>query len=160
MTDQTTTPPLTREQLRFRREDEMIPKALLMAMGGLVVIALALTTFARVTDRPLVGVPHAAGVVAERQLILDGSKAGDVTVRAADGSVIMALGTDEAGFISVIWRGMDRKRMLHGIEGNPPVRLIAYDNGRLSIEDAASGWSAELGSFGDANEASFAALLP
>lgn len=152
-------PATNSKDLRFKRQDNMIPAGLLAGMCALVIVALSLTVYARLTDRPLVGVPHDAEVLQSRAIILDGSKAGDVTVRDAEGNVIVALDADSAGFVSVIWRGMDRKRMLKKIDGNPPVNLVEYANGRLSLQDPASGWSAELASFGDMNEAAFARLL-
>ncbi|MEM8958976.1 MAG: photosynthetic complex assembly protein PuhC [Pseudomonadota bacterium] len=142
-----------------RRDREMIPTRLLIAMGALALSALALTTYARVTDRPLVGVPHAAEVTDSRVLILDGNRYGEVIVRDADGAVLMELDASEAGFISVIWRGLDRKRMLMGTDPLAPVNLVEYANGRLSIQDPATGWSAEIASFGALNEAAFAKLL-
>jgi putative photosynthetic complex assembly protein len=155
MSDQMT----DKEMLRYRRKENMIPAGLFYAMIALVVTALGITTFASVTDRPLVGVPQDAEILAQRAIILDGTKAGDVTVRDESGQPVLVLGTDQGGFVSVIWRGMDRKRMLHGIEGNPPVNLVEYANGRLSLQDPASGWSAELASFGALNEAAFTRLL-
>lgn len=147
-----------REMLR-RRDREMIPTRLLIAMGALALSALALTTYARVTDRPLVGVPHAAPITDSRELILDGNRFGEVIVRDAGGIILMDLNASQAGFISVIWRGLDRKRMLAGTDPLAPVNLVAYENGRLSIQDPVTGWSAELASFGALNEAAFAQLL-
>lgn len=146
-------------ELLKRRDREMIPTRLLIAMGALALSALALTTYARVTDRPLVGVPHAAEVTDSRSLILDGNRYGEVIVRDGNGVVLMDLDASEAGFISVIWRGLDRKRMLTGTDPLAPVNLVEYANGRLSIQDPATGWSAELASFGALNEAAFAQLL-
>lgn len=147
------------QQLMMRRNDNMIPTGLLMGMVALVVVALGITTYARLTDRPLVGVPHEAAVTAGRAIILDGSRDGSVTVRDENGAVILEPDAERAGFISVIWRGLDRKRMIHQVAGNPPVKLVEYANGRLSLQDPASGWSAELANFGDMNEAAFARLL-
>jgi len=39
------------------------------------------------------------------------------------------------------------------------VRLVAYDNGRLTLHDDRTGWSVELHAFGDANKAAFERLL-
>ncbi len=155
--------PMNNAQLRHpelvNRDREMIPPVLLKAMAILALSALAITTYAVVTDRPLVGQPPAAAEVRSRAIILDGDKYGGVVVKAADGAVMQDLDPDAAGFISVIWRGMNRSRMLHGVPETMPLRLVEFENGRLAIFDDETGWTVELASFGDDNRASFAALL-
>lgn len=39
------------------------------------------------------------------------------------------------------------------------MRLVKYENGRLSLQDDATGWSAELQAFGPDNEAAFERML-
>lgn len=146
-------------ELLARRDREMIPTTLIIAMVALAMSALALATYARLTDRPLEGVPHEAAILDSRAIILDGNRFGEVVVRDAAGAVLLDLDASKAGFISVIWRGLDRKRMLTGTDPLAPVELVEYANGRLSLQDATTGWSAELASFGDMNEAAFARLL-
>lgn len=141
------------------RDREMIPPVLLKAMAILALSSLAITTYAVVTDRPLVGQPLASEELRSRQIILDGDKYGGVVVKAGDGAVMADLGPDQAGFISVIWRGMNRTRMQHGVAETLPLRLVEFENGRLAIFDDETGWSVELASFGDDNRASFAALF-
>ncbi len=63
------------------------------------------------------------------------------------------------GFVTVIQSGMARARTVARVEGNPPIRLVRYDNGRLVAEDPATGWSAELYAFGQDNKAAFERLL-
>ena len=141
-----------------RGEDrELIPRALLRGMLALVLAVLAVTAFAVRTDRPHVGVPKPAAPVAERMLVLEGRDAQAVTVRDGEGRLLLEL--DHGGFVTVIQNGLARVRLVARIEGNPPIRLVAYDNGRLVAEDPATGWSAELHAFGDDNRAAFARLL-
>ncbi len=44
-----------------------------------------------------------------------------------------------------------RERTVHKIAGNPPVTLARLANGRLVLTDPATGWSAEMTSFGAGN---------
>ena len=74
-----------------------------------------------------------------------------------DGTVLMDL--PHGGFITVIQSAVARARVVARTEGNPPVRIIRYDNGRLVAEDPATGWSTELYAFGDDNKAAFERLL-
>jgi putative photosynthetic complex assembly protein len=147
-------PSLTAPRDRMR---EMIPTALLYGMAALALSTLAVVTFAVVTDHPAVGVPAAGTAVHERFLILEGKSAQAVVVKDADGTVLMDL--PHGGFVTVIQSAMARARLVARIEGNPPVRIVRYDNGRLVAEDPATGWSAELYAFGKDNKAAFERLL-
>jgi putative photosynthetic complex assembly protein len=46
------------------------------------------------------------------------------------------------------------------VAGDAPVTLARHANGRLTLDDPATGWTVELTAFGSDNEAAFAALLP
>jgi putative photosynthetic complex assembly protein len=139
------------------REREMIPRTLLWGMLALALASLTLATYSVVTDRPHVGVPVAGTVVAERALILEGVDAQAVIVRDTDGKVLLDL--PHGGFITVIQSGMARARKVAQVPGNPPMRVVKYDNGRLVAEDPVTGWSAELYAFGQDNKAAFERLL-
>lgn len=153
--------PEFREQEIRNREKEMIPRTLLRGMLGLALATLAIVAYASLAKVPPAGVPKSGAVLAERALILEGLDAQSVIVRNADGTVLMDL--PHGGFITVIQSAMQRARVVHRIEGNPPMRVVRYDNGtatgRLVAEDPATGWSAELYAFGSENRAVFEKLL-
>ena len=136
---------------------EMIPKALLRGMLALVLATLAVVTFSVVTGRDHVGVPKPSAIVQERQIILQGHSAQAVTVLNVDGTVMLDL--PHGGFVTVIQSGLATERRKHGVDPLLPVRLVRYENGRLTILDDETGWSAELYAFGADNEAAFERLL-
>lgn len=138
-------------------EREMIPRALLWAMLALALSALAITTFSVVTKRPHTGTPLAGNVVAERDLILEGKSAQAVTVYSADGTLLADM--DHGGFITVIQNAIQRARTVARVDGNPPIRIVQYDNGRLVAEDPATGASIELYAFGADNKAAVERLM-
>jgi putative photosynthetic complex assembly protein len=138
-------------------EREMIPRALLWAMLALALSALLITAFSVLTDRPRTGTPLAGTVVAERELILEGRSAQAVTVYSADGTLIADM--DHGGFVTVIQNAIQRARTVARVEGNPPIKIVQYDNGRLVAEDPASGASIELYAFGNDNKAAVERLL-
>ena len=142
---------------RANREREMIPRTLLWGMFALAMSALVLATFATLTDRPHVGVPVAGTPIAERMFILEGKSAQAVIVRDDKGQVLLDL--PHGGFVTVIQSAMARARLVARVGGNPPMKVVRYDNGRLVAEDPATGWSAELYAFGDDNKAAFERLL-
>ncbi len=140
-----------------QHEREMIPRVLLWGMFALAMAALVITSVSVMTGRDRVGVPAPSTPVAERMLILEGKSAQSVVVRDADGTVLLDL--PHGGFITVIQSAMARARLVARIEGNPPMRIVKYQNGRLVAEDPATGWSAELYAFGGDNKAAFERLL-
>jgi putative photosynthetic complex assembly protein len=138
-------------------EREMIPRALLWAMLALAVSALVIASFSVLTDRPHTGAPLPGKVIAERELILEGRSAQAVTVYAADGTLIADM--DHGGFITVIQNAIQRARTVARVEGNPPIKIVKYDNGRLVAEDPATQTSIELYAFGADNKAAVERLL-
>lgn len=135
---------------------EVIPTRLIYAMFGLAFTTLMLVTFATLTDRPLSGAPEEAPIVAQQTVTLAGiGNAARVT--RDDGTVI--LDTELGGFVAVIRSGLETARHRHQVEGNPPVTITAYENGRLSLTDPATGWQVELSSFGQGNRAAFERLF-
>jgi putative photosynthetic complex assembly protein len=139
------------------RDREMIPRTLLRAMAALVLASLAIVSFAVLTGRDTVGRPAAAAVTAERTIALIGGGAQAVTVLDAHGAVLADLA--HGGFVTVVQNGLMTTRRRHGIDPDRPVRLVAYANGRLAIEDPLTGWSVELYAFGADNRAAFERLL-
>ena len=138
-------------------EREMIPRALLWAMLALALSALTIASFAVLTDRPHSGTPLAGAVVAEREVILEGKSAQAVTVYDAQGTLIADL--PHGGFITVVQNAIQRARTVARVEGNPPIHIVQYDNGRLVAEDPASGASIELYAFGNDNKVAVERLL-
>jgi putative photosynthetic complex assembly protein len=139
------------------REKEMVPRVLLWAMFALAMSALALTTFAVVTDRPPEAEPQAAEVIRDRWIVLEGHGAKAVTVRETDGAVLLDMA--HGGFVTVVQNALQTERKKHDVDPLNPVRIVEYANGRLAVEDPDTGWSVELYAFGSDNKAAFERLL-
>jgi putative photosynthetic complex assembly protein len=152
---------MTTSAMPRRRAEEKIPRVLVRGIIAMVLASIALTTFARVTGMPPAAMPPdgRTEVVAERLIQIMGSLDASATVWDTDGTVIADLGPMEAGFISGVHRALTRERMLAKVEGNPPVRLVRFADGRLGLRDPETGWRVELIGFGDTNHAAFLALL-
>jgi len=144
-------------QTRRDPKTEMIPANLLRGMLALVLASVILTGYSALTGREHVGMPKPATIVAERSIILQGGGAQAVTVLDADGSLLMDL--PHGGFITVIQNGLERARLTAGVDKLLPVRIVKYANGRLTVVDDHSGWTAELGAFGNDNRAAFERLM-
>ncbi len=138
-------------------DPDKIPAPLLRAILALVLTSLLLVSYAVYSGRAHVGVPKSAEVVQERSIILQGGGAQAVTVLDTDGNVLIDL--PHGGFITVIQNAMERARLTAGVDKLLPLRIVRYENGRLSALDDHSGWSAELGAFGSDNRAAFERLM-
>jgi putative photosynthetic complex assembly protein len=149
----------TQPQIRTPQDKDLIPRRMVMAMFGLVMAVLALVTYARLTDRPVISTPPEGNVVHERSFFLDGDMSGAVTVTAPDGTLIADLTPEKGGFISGVWRVIERERTKHRAAMGGPVTVMRHDTGRISIHDPTTGWSADLMGFGADNAKAFARLL-
>ena len=144
----------------YSEADRMLPRVLVRGVLAMICAAMAITVYARVTDRPLVSTPPVSPVKAEVMLILEADAAsGAATVYRADGSLLVDLTPEQGGFIAGVERVIARERIKHRIADGGPVVLYAYENGRMAIQDPATGWSADLMGFGADNAAAFARLL-
>lgn len=141
-----------------RDQRAMIP--LLRAVAALLILTLAMVTIARVTGLEPAATPDdSVPIVAERLIQITGALDGSAKVADEKGEVFVDLGPMQGGFINGVNRALERVRMLNKVEGNPPVRLIRYADGRLALRDPATGWRTELIGFGNTNRDAFAALL-
>jgi putative photosynthetic complex assembly protein len=149
----------SRVEPAFRRtpDNAMIPKGLVYAMVALALSAVAITSYAVLSDRPHVGMPSVSTPVRERLLILEGHSAQAVTVKSVDGSILVDL--PHGGFVTVIQSAIFTARRRHDVDQALPVRLVEYANGRLVMEDPETDYSFELYAFGGDNKAAFERLF-
>jgi putative photosynthetic complex assembly protein len=143
------------------RPDDRIPRLFLRAILAMVLVSLAIASYARLTGMQPIATPpdDSTPAVAERMIQIKGNLDASATVWTPGGELVAEFGPMEAGFISGVHRALARERMLAKVEGNPPVRLVRYADGRLGLRDPATGWRVELIGFGDTNRDAFAALL-
>lgn len=132
-----------------KRDKELIPRRLVIAMFSLALASVLLVAFAVLTDRPLVGQPKMAPVVAQRDLVIQSDGNAIRVTDATSRQTVLKL--TNGGFISVVNDGLERARHVSRLQGNPPVTLTLYENSRLSLVDPATGWSTEISSFGPGN---------
>ena len=128
-----------------KRDRELIPRRLVIALFSMALAAVLLAAFAVLTDRPLEG-----------QLI-EGTGNAIKATDASTGEVVLDL--RNGGFISVVNDGLERARLVSRVTENPAVKLTLYETGRLSLTDPATGWSTEISSFGPGNIAVWLNLL-
>jgi putative photosynthetic complex assembly protein len=141
--------------------------ALLMALG-LVVLTIVMVVAVRVGLAEREAVPAVerartgAAPVAVRTLAFADMPTGAVQITDAEtGRMVASLHGegDGGGFVRGVLRGMARERQLRGVGQQPPFTLTLWQDGSLSLNDAATGRSVELGAFGPDNRAAFMRFL-
>lgn len=139
-----------------------IPRAPIVAAGALVLVTLLAVAGARMAglatnSSARVGEPVTAAVEARFEDRDDGA----VVVREAGSGRVLAIAEPgTGGFLRGTLRALVRERRQHGLGAEQPFRVLAHPDGRLTLEDPATGRRMDLSAFGPSNVAVFARLLP
>jgi putative photosynthetic complex assembly protein len=134
-----------------------MPRGVLLAAAALVGFAILSAMGARVSGIGTTELPAAAPVEG-RELRFEDRVDGGVAV-FEDGRIVHVVAPGTNGFLRGVLRGLARERKLRGVRAELPFRLTRWADGRLSVEDPATGRSVDLGAFGPANWAAFAQIL-
>jgi len=136
-----------------------VPRAPLMALGGLVIAALIAVSLVRITGVGVVHEPDAATVEVREFRFEDRPNGSIVVFDAAGGQLIQTVAPGTNGFLRGTMRGLARERMRQGVSAQLPFRMIGRADGKLTLEDPGTGRRVDLGSFGPANSAVFAKIM-
>ena len=121
--------------------------------------SLALASFARLTDAPLVAAPTEGPIAEAREIRIYAARDGAAMVARRLCGLVADLAPDQGGFIAGVARALAQVRKSQGVPADAAVRLVRYQDGRLALRDERTGWRAELVGFGEDNAAAFAKLL-
>jgi putative photosynthetic complex assembly protein len=136
-----------------------VPKVPLYAAGALILATLLMVAGVRLTGVGELRTPREA-VVAERLLhFADQPDGGIVATDATDGRFVARAAPGEQGFLRGTLRGLARERKRERIGPEVPFRLSSRSDGRLLLEDPATGRLVDLGAFGVQNVAIFTRML-
>jgi putative photosynthetic complex assembly protein len=139
--------------------DQKVPIPFLVAAGGLIVLTLMLILGARLTGYGEAMLPD-TDAVATRDLRFEDRATGAIAIYAEpQGTLIAEVPPGAGGFLRGTLRALVRERRQHGIGDAAPFRLMRAADGRLTLQDTATGRRIYLGAFGPANEGVFASLL-
>ena len=135
---------------------ETFPRGPLLGAAALVVLALVAAGVGRMATRPPLSV---AGAVMERDLRFADRADGAIVIYQEGEAAPLTVVTGQAGFLRGTLRAMARERRLDKLGPDAPFRLSAWADGRLTLDDTATGQRIELEAFGSDNAAVFARLL-
>jgi putative photosynthetic complex assembly protein len=139
---------------------EPFPRLALIAAATLIGIALTGAAAGRLTRASTAGTEQTGAPTMARDLTFFDMADGSVQVRDAGGkNVVYVAAPGTNGFIRGVMRGMARDRQALGYGQGPAFRLSQWPDGRLSLQDLATGKQIDLAAFGATNRAAFAQLL-
>lgn len=134
------------------------PRSLLL--GAAVLIGLALIGIVAVRAMGLgTGSPPPGPAVMSRDLFFVDRPDGGVDVVDANAAAVARLAPGTNGFMRATLRGLVRERRRNGLGPKAPFRLTAHADGRLTLQDTATGRLLDLEAFGATNAGAFATLL-
>ena len=139
------------------------PRPLMLAAVAMAILAIATAAGARLTGAGHMTVP-ATPIELVRDFRFDDAPDGSVVVLASAAGVpereVARLRTGELMFVRSTVRALARGRRLNqATEAAAPFRVTRYENGRVTLDDPATGAHLELASFGPTNQAAFETLL-
>ncbi len=136
-----------------------LPRGPLLGAGALILLALLAVATVRLTGVGAVKVPDAPAVSVRDLRFEDRPDGSIVVLEAADRHLVNTVQPGTNGFLRSTLRGLARERKRQGIGAEPSFRLIGRADGRLTLEDPATGRRVDLESFGPTNAAVFAQLM-
>ena len=137
---------------------EKFPRGALIGAAGLIAITMVSAGVTRIVGTPTM-VPSSSPLVV-RDLRFEDTADGAVNVYDDNGIQpvnIVAPGSD--AFLRATMRGLAQQRKREYISADIPFRLTSWADGRLTLDDIATGRHVELEAFGRTNAATFARLL-
>lgn len=137
--------------------DRSFPRGALFGAAALIGLTIVSATAARLTSD---GPARPQGtVLVQRDLRFEDRPDGSIAVLdARDGQAIDTLAPGTNGFIRASLRSLaSRRRFNH--DSNDIWHVVAWADGRLTLDDRESGGVIDLEAFGQTNEMAFARLL-
>ncbi len=135
------------------------PGPVLLGAGGLLAFALLAVLAGRsapASVRPEVEALPVAALAFRAEDRDDGS----IALREAGSlRVVATIRPGEDGFIRGTLRGLAQARQREGLGPEEPFRLVRYADGRIALDDAATGRYVALQAFGPTNAAAFGRIL-
>jgi len=156
-------------RLRLRREiamsaldHEPFPRGALIAASALVGLSLTATAavrLVRITSPAPVVLAQPAPAASVDLRFSDEANGSIRVTNSSNAQLVATIEPGVGGFIRGVMRGLARDRISRHIGEAPPFRLSQARDGKMSLEDTATGRTIDLESFGAGNRDSFVQLL-
>ena len=139
-------------------DEAPFPRLPLIGAAALLLFALLAVATVRLTGVGAARVADAPSIAAHDLRFEDRPDGSIAVIDARDGRLV-EIATGANGFLRGTLRGLARERKRQGIGPEQPFRLTARTDGRLTLEDPATGRRVDLESFGPANAGVFGHML-
>ena len=136
--------------------DHSVPRGVLVSAAALLGFVLAATGAARLTGTGRDGTPAGTPVASRLLTFADRADGAIVVQDPAARKVVAIVEPGTNGFVRGTLRGLARERRQHAVGAEPPFRLTHWTDGRLSLDDTATGRRIDLEAFGPSNALAFA----
>lgn len=137
-----------------------LPRPVRIAALALACAAIVVAGIGRWTGAGHVTIPGVTPVVTRAISFIDREDGGVAALEPVSRATIATFEPGTNGFVRGALRALARQRRLASIGPEEPFRLTRWSDGRLTLDDAATGSHVELDGFGTTNVAAFASLLP
>ena len=142
-----------------KRPASGMPRGVLIAAGALIAFAIVGASATKLSGVGADRTP-VARAVQTLSLRFEDQANGSVLVRNADdGAVIYTIAPETNGFMRATLRGLARERRRSGLGDEIPFVLTFWNDGRMSLDDSATGRRVALEAFGETNAGAFAKLF-
>jgi putative photosynthetic complex assembly protein len=146
--------------------DPIVPRGALIGAAALLCFTMALTGAARLGLVPKTGDPAGTRAAediapaATRSLRFSDRADGAVVISdARSGGEVMVVPYGQGGFIRATLRRLAKARVAGGVGAEPPFTLVRWENGSMTLQDPATGKSAEIHGFGPDHSRAFNQML-
>jgi putative photosynthetic complex assembly protein len=138
---------------------ERFPRAALTAAAVMIGAALLLAAFARLSGMDISAMPEPRLVVTRDLRFVDLPDGGVAVYDVHQSQPLQILPPGSNGFLRSIMRSLVHERRSNGLGSAQPFRVGASADGRLILQDLATGRRIELEAFGHTNAGVFASFL-
>ncbi len=135
------------------------PRGALFGAAGLVALALAAAALGRWAGPGSGVMPEGTRVESRDLRFADRGDGAVVISEARSGRVVDVIAPGTNGFLRSVMRGLARDRKRQELGPEPAFRLTRWADGRISLDDEATGRRIDLGAFGPTNAEAFAHVL-
>jgi putative photosynthetic complex assembly protein len=135
------------------------PRGALVGGAAMVGFSLLLATIVRLSGADISSMPAARPVLTRSLQFVDAPDGAVIVYDARSHQQIQSLPPGTNGFVRATMRNFARERRSNSVGEDIPFELIASQDGRLVLDDPATGRHIDLEAFGQTNAGVFAGFL-
>jgi len=144
-------------------DDRPFPRGVLIGAGLLVAVSISAVGASRMGLLPGPQADQAATATARplaaREVRFSDREDGAVVIEDVAGGAPTVIPPGEGGFVRGVVRGLARDRRARDVGQDPAFRLTEWSDGRMTLEDTATGKRLDLNGFGPTNQKAMRDLL-